>query len=62
MILLGVSANMIFVVFMPELVQVSMAKIGEENNQLLNDKISGIFSAFFSLGFFLAPLVSGFIN
>jgi hypothetical protein len=32
MILLGISANMIFVVFMPELVQVSMAKIGEENN------------------------------
>lgn len=62
MALLGIAANLVFVTFMPELVALSMSKINKENDSQLNDKISGMFNAFFSIGFFLAPLISGALN
>lgn len=62
MVLLGISANMVFVCFMPELVDICTNKTGEKNNDLLNDKISGVFGAFFCLGFFFAPIYSGIVN
>jgi MFS family permease len=62
MVLLGIAANMFFCLILPELVEISTKKIGEKNNELLNDKISGIFGTFFCLGFFMAPLYSGAIQ
>ena len=60
MILLGIASNMVFVTFMPELVFITLEKVGKKNDALLNDKISGIFNGFFSIGFLFAPLLSGF--
>ncbi len=59
MALLGIATNMVLVTFMPEMIAVSLQKVNKDNDSLLNDKISGIFNAFFSIGFFLAPILSG---
>jgi hypothetical protein len=56
---LGIATNMVLVTFMPELIMISLSKVNKVNDSLLNDKIAGIFNAFFSIGFFLAPLLSG---
>mmetsp|Transcript_25161 Transcript_25161/g.18949 ORF Transcript_25161/g.18949 Transcript_25161/m.18949 type:complete len:150 (+) Transcript_25161:688-1137(+) len=61
MVILGVASNMIFVVYMPELAATCFSKVGKENDPILNDKLSGIFTAFFCFGFFLAPLTSGLL-
>ena len=61
MVLLGIASNMIFVMYLPELVHLCLEKINKKNDPVLNDKASGMFGAFFSLGFFTAPLISGYL-
>mmetsp|Transcript_16155 Transcript_16155/g.15539 ORF Transcript_16155/g.15539 Transcript_16155/m.15539 type:complete len:178 (+) Transcript_16155:919-1452(+) len=61
MAMLGISSNMVFVVFMPELVALSFNKVDKDNDPVLNDKIAGIFTAYFCFGFFLAPIISGLL-
>jgi hypothetical protein len=62
MITLGMSSNLVFVTFMPELVFITGQITGKNNDARLNNKVSGIFNACFSLGFFLAPILNGYFD
>ncbi len=60
--LLGISSNLVFVTYMPELVEQSMSKINKFNDSNMNDLISGIFTACFCVGFMIAPIMSGLLT
>ena len=62
MALLGTSASMVIVVYLPELVSMAQSKLRYEITSVMQDKLSGTFNSFFSLGFFLAPIISGFLK
>jgi MFS family permease len=62
MLLNGICSASIFCVFVPELLYIASLKIGCENDERMNDMMSGMYFSVYNIGYFLSPIISGLLT
>lgn len=61
LLLNGAANPLVFIAYVVELLEIANQKIGETNDERMNDLMSGVIFSVYYLGNFLAPIASGLL-